>query len=143
MNTASRTYYFYKDRLPKGWSYPLRRSVLDAALQSAGVTTVMFVNYSRLRGGSLKGGRYPWPMRVAFMPDSPSSPTSGKMDITVYAVPSTQRRATELAIESKLAAICNWIRRSESAPLGWRMTEHVVTVEMSDEQARLVDRVDL
>jgi hypothetical protein len=140
MSSESRTYYFHKDRLPKGWSYPLGRSVLDAALQSAGVTTVLFVNYSVIRG-SVKDVRYP-PLRVAFMRDAPPSAASGKVDITVYAVPSSERLPTKLAIESQLGAICSWIRRSETAPLWWRVTEHVVAVEMGDDGARLVDPAD-
>jgi hypothetical protein len=142
MNAGACTYYFHKDRLPKGWSYPLGRSVLDAALESAGITSVIFVHY-KLHRASIQGERYPWLLRVAFLREDPASPVSGKVDITVYAVPSPERRATMFALGHKLAAICDWIRRTETAPSSWRMTEHVVAVEMRDHQARLIERSDL
>lgn len=77
MHAEARMYYFLKDRLPKGWSFPLGRGVLDAALESAGVTSVAFVRY-RLHGGSLRGEQYRWPLRVEFGREEPGSIASAR-----------------------------------------------------------------
>ena len=40
-------YLFSKDKLPKGMSYPLKRSAFDAALQEANVRDLCLVDYLR------------------------------------------------------------------------------------------------
>lgn len=132
-------YFFLKHELPKGWSYPLKRSVLDAALRAASVTSVFSVTY-RLRGGSLQGEPLGCPLLVQFDGDEQHSLASGKVSITVYAVPSDERSSTMAELEAKLAVVCDWIRRAEVAPSTWRMASHELPVEMRDQQARLVER---
>lgn len=41
----------------------------------------------------MRGERYPWPLRVQFDPEALGSSLAGKVSITVYAVPSAERRA--------------------------------------------------
>jgi hypothetical protein len=141
VEARARMYYFVKDRLPKGWSYPLGRGVLDAALESAGVTSVLFVRYM-LYGGSTRGERSPWVLHVQSDPETSRSPGVGSVSITVYAVPSAERHATMVELRANLAAVCDWIKRGETASPSWRMTEHELAVEMRDHEARLVERHD-
>jgi hypothetical protein len=142
MDAKAPAYNFLKDRLPKGWSYPLGRSVLDAGLASAGVTSVMFVRYM-LYGGSLRGEEYRWPLRVQFDREDAACAASGKVSITVCAVRAAERAATRTELEAKLPVICDWIRRAETAAPTWRMAPHILAIEVSDGQARLVEGPDL
>lgn len=134
MDAGPLEYLFAKDKLPEGWSYPLKRSVLDSALKAAGVTEVFGVRYSY--GGGQQRYR---PLRVQFDGDEPRPFGPGTVSITVYAVPSAERRSTMAKLAASLAAVCEWIRRAETAPPGWRMTRHDLTVELHDDQARVIE----
>jgi hypothetical protein len=134
MDAGALEYLFGKDKLPKGWSYPLKRSVLDVALRAAGITSLFSVRYSY--GGGKQRCR---PLRVQFDGDEPRRFGTGTVSITVYAVPSAERRSTMTQLESSLVSVCDWIRRAETAPPTWRMTRHELTVELGDGQARVVE----
>lgn len=134
MDTGPLKYLYGKDKLPRDWSYPLKRSVLDSALKAAGVTEIFSVRYSY--GGGQQRRR---PLRVQFDGDEPRPFGHGTVSITVYAVRSAERRSTMAELEDSLAAVCDWIRRAEMAPPGWRMTAHDLAVELHDDQARVVE----
>ena len=103
-------------------------------MKAAGVTEVFGVRYGY--GGGQQRHR---PLRVQFDGDEPRPFGSGTVSITVYAVPSAERRSTMARLEGSLAAVCEWIRRAETAPPGWRMTRHDLTVELHDDQARVIE----
>jgi hypothetical protein len=130
MDAGTRGYFYGKDKLPEGWSYPLKRSVLDEALESAGVTSVVSVRCHY--GGSP-------PLGVEFTGEEARNLFSGKVSITVRAVPSAERRATMAELESTLAVVCDWIRSAEDAAPTWRMTGHALAVEISDGHAAVVE----
>jgi hypothetical protein len=134
MATEALEYLFGKDKLPNGWSYPLKRSALDVALQAAGVTRLFSVRYSY--GGGEQRSR---PLRVQYDGDEPRRFGAGAASLTVYAVPSAERSSTMAQLESNLAAVCDWIRRAETAPPAWRMTRHELAVELRDGEARVVE----
>lgn len=134
MDGGALDYLFAKDKLPKGWSYPLRRSVLNVALEAAGVTRLFSVRFSY--GGGTQLVR---PLRVQFGGDQPRRLPGGTASITVYAVPSAERRSSMAALESKLAIVCDWIRGAETAPPTWRMFSHELIVELHDGQACVVE----
>jgi hypothetical protein len=134
MEARALKYLYGKDKLPRDWSYPLKRSVLDAALRAAGVTGLFSVRYSY--GGAKQLSR---PLHVQFDGDEPRPFGPGAVSITVYAVPSGERSSVMAQLESSLAAVCNWIRRTETAPPAWRMTRRAVAVEMRHGQARIVE----
>lgn len=61
------------------------------------------------------------------------------MSITVYAVPAAERARTRTELEAQLAAICDWIKRAETAAPTWRMTQHELAAEMRASKAVLVE----
>lgn len=134
MDRGALQYFFGKDKLPEGWSYPLKRSVLDAALRAADVTCVFSVRYSYGRGKQLYR-----PLRVQFDGEELRRSAAGTVNTTVYAVPSAERQPIMTQLESKLAAVCDWIGRAETAPPTWRMKEHVLDVDVRDGRACVVE----
>ncbi len=125
------TYLYSKASLPAGWSYPLKRTVLDAALKAAGVTGVFSVRYSYGDGGQQHR-----PLRVQFDGEDVAE---GKVSITIYAVPSDERRSTMTQLEAMLATVCDWIRNAEVATPTWRMARHSLEVELRNGQARVLE----
>ena len=103
-------YGLSKAKLPKGSSYPLGRTKLDAALEAAGVTTVHVVNYMHRRTGTLVlwsdycgEGRKGWA-------------AAGLARVNVYSVPSAERKAAEQAIlDTGLRRLVDWLVELERA----------------------------
>jgi hypothetical protein len=91
-------YDFSKDRLPKGRSYPLKRSVLDAALKEVGVSDIHFVSY--VRGILNRSGTRQTVMQAHFYGEGGGWFAPGRSSISVHSVPSEER----LAIEGELLA---------------------------------------
>lgn len=121
-------YSFSKDRLPKTLSYPLKRSHLDSALQSAGVyDTVYSVRYV--------GRPYlNMVLHASFTPDRQGHPTvRGKSLITVRAIRSERRHVAEqLLVVEGLPILCRWLTKSRNEGNVWRSTEHTLTFEIKD-----------
>lgn len=141
METRALEYLFRKDRLPTGWSYPLKRSVLDDRLRAAGVTSVWSVRYRRT-GGGVAGAGFATPLRLRFDPEDGRVWGSGQVSIVVYAVPSSLRRPTMTRIEENLAAMCDWILGAQFAAPTWRMTGHELRLEIRDSHARVLEERD-
>jgi hypothetical protein len=117
--------------LPNGWSYPLKRGVLDAALKAAGVTGIFSVRYSY--GGGRQQHR---PLRVQFDGEDVAA---GKVSIAIFAVPAGERWSTMTQLESRLATVCEWIRNAEVAAPTWRMARHSLEVELRDGQVLVLE----
>ena len=116
-------YGFDKDKLPKTLSYPLKRSVLDAALRDANISKISNVYYSIRQSGNVI-------IRVAYCgEDRQGWAGAGKSSITIYAVPSHERQETEAALLAILPSICKWLRNAELAGNVWRGNDHHLDVE--------------
>jgi hypothetical protein len=126
-------YIFEKATLGSGWSYPLKRSVLDAALSSAGVTSVFEV---RFQGGPHK--RIP-PLVVTHVGVAAPYGAAGKVRISVTAVRSVERQAVMSALEAELPTICGWIKAAEAASMTWRDQGHQLVAELHDGQIVLAE----
>jgi hypothetical protein len=128
------SYTFSKDRLPKELSHPLKRSLLDAALRSASVYgTVDFVRYSRRQKGKTV-------LDAHFSPEQYDYSFSGKVIITVSAVPANERHVTEnLLLNQGLPTLCQWLARSQSAGNVWRGSRHSLTFERAGETLKCVE----
>lgn len=99
-----------KDRLPKGQSYALKPSVLEAALTEAGARTPTTL-YQRYHGW--------WQSGVIFRADFYRVEQSGIEALTVIsrALPSEQRAAARRYIESEvIPAFIEWIKWLETLP---------------------------
>lgn len=119
-------YSFSKHKLPKGASYPLKRSALDAALAQANVKDLVFVDY-------LRNQRRDEVMRADYHGNHRrGSFASGKTAVTVYSVPSEQRAAVESCLLNEgVKAIVEWLEKTESAGNTWRSTDHRLVLEFS------------
>jgi len=128
------SYAFSKAKLPKELSYPLKRSLLDAALRSASVYgTVWFVRYSRRQNGKTV-------LDAHFGPELYDYAASGKVMITVWAVPASERRKTEeLLISQGLPSLCRWLARSQSEGNVWRGSRHSLRFELVGEILRCIE----
>lgn len=131
-------YGFHKNPIPSGWSYPLKRSVLDAALVEAGLTEIFTVSYI-VFVGSMQGQRYSRLMDVVWNGLAGSNFASGLFSITVGAIPAAERHVTSQALESALPDICAWMQRALESPPTWRDTDRTLNIEVHDGVARLVD----
>jgi hypothetical protein len=128
-------YTFSKDKLPKELSYPLKRSLLDAALRAASVyETVWFVRYFKRRNGNTVLDAY-------FSPEQGGYATSGKVVVTVWSVPAKERKETEnLVLNQGLPSLCRWLAQSRSEGNVWRGSGHSLTFECADGTLRCAEQ---
>lgn len=126
-------YSFHKDKLPQALSYPLKRSLLDAALQSSSVyETISYVHYS--------GRQYRnTVLRAHFHPEQYSYAASGKVMLTVWAVPRSERKITEeLLVLDGLSLLCKWLAKTKLEGNSWRGFGHIIDFERSGTTSRVV-----
>ena len=128
-------YTFSKDKLPRELSYPLKRSQLDDALRAASVyATVWFVRYlGRPNGNTV--------LDAHFEPEQTGYASSGKVMITVWAVPAEQRKESEnLVLDQSLPSLCQWIAKSQFEGNVWRGSGHSLTFECTGKTLRRTER---
>jgi hypothetical protein len=122
------SYSFSKDKIGRKLGYPLKRSLLDAALRSASVyATVYSVRYLAHQNSSVV-------LDASFVPEWRGHPTvRGRSLITVWAVPSEQRNAAEqLLVAEAFPILCRWLLKTQTEGNVWRGTEHMLTFEIQD-----------
>ena len=119
-------YGFSKDKLPKGLSYPLKRSQLDSALRAASV-------YGAVYSVRYLARRSPVVLDAQFVPLGRQVHPSvvGRSLITVWAVLSTTRHHLEQQILTMaLPQLCDWLARSQTEGSAWRSLPHSVAFEL-------------
>jgi hypothetical protein len=119
-------YGFSKDKIGRQLGYPRKRSLLDSALHSASVYTAVYsVRYLGHRNSNVV-------LDASFTPEWRGHPTvRGRCLITVWAVPSQQRHATEqLLVAEGLPILCRWLARTQSEGNAWRGSEHMLNFEI-------------
>lgn len=104
-------YGFDRAKLPNGLSYPLRRSLLDQALETAGIARIHVVYYLLRKAGSLVlSADYSGEKEMR------GWAAAGMSAITVCAVPSDQRQAIEQQIlDVGLPRLIKWLSDIEQA----------------------------
>jgi hypothetical protein len=118
-------YSFSKSKIPRGLSYPLKRSLLDAGLVSSSISQVFHVFYNMRHGSNIV-------MRADFMGEGHGFPpfSAGKSSLTVYAVPSQEKHAIEtLLVKEGLPRVCTWLQRVEQEGNRWRAKNHSLVLE--------------
>jgi hypothetical protein len=117
------TYAFDRTKIPGTLAFPLKRSVVDGALQGAGVERLAVLYFSMRQRGDIV-------MRAIFNGEhKKGAQGAGKATLHLYAVPSAERRSTEAAlVNGALAQVCAWLRRSELEGNTWREADHVLEV---------------
>ena len=105
------TYHFSKSRIPRGLSYPLKRSVLDAALDNAGIDSLANVYYSL-------GQRGEGPTVSAEYTSETARgwAHAGFVSLFVHAVPSPNLKEVRDALESVvLPRLLTWLKELQAA----------------------------
>jgi len=128
-------YAFSRNKLPKALSYPLKRSLLDAALRSACVyEMVWFVRYLGRQNGTTV-------LDAHFSPEQYSYAASGKVLINVWAVPANERKACEeLLLKEGLALLCRWLVKAQAEANAWRGFGHSVAFQRIGEELRYIEQ---
>jgi len=115
-------YHFSKDNLPKGLSYPLKRSVLDAALADGQIAGLLGVSYRRssLKPDSDTTTRRNIVLRADYCGESRCTwAVRGGMHLYVYAIVSRDRKNIEVPLVGiVLPKLVAWLRELETAPPG-------------------------
>ena len=118
-------YWFSKDKIPRTLSYPLKRSVLDKALERASVKgDVYSVRYLGHQNRTTV-------LSSLFSPEPHPYHGAGKSLITVWAVaPQQRRQAEQVLVADGLPLLCNWLLRAERAGNVWRSTGHELRLDI-------------
>jgi hypothetical protein len=120
---AGLQYSFSKAKIPRGSSYPLRRSLLDAALVSSSVTEVFHVFYFMRHSGNIV-------MRADFLGEGYGFTLGGRISVTLYSVPSREKHQIEALLKTEgLPRVCAWLQRVQQAGNAWRAKNHSIVLE--------------
>ena len=121
-------YGFSKSKIPKGMSYPLKRSMLDAALDEAGIFRLHMVYYFLRQSGQNV-------MRADYAGESRQAAAAGRSSVTVYAVPSDERKQTEsLILATGLPRVCQWLKNIENGGDGLRSKDRHLVIEYAGDK---------
>lgn len=121
-------YGFTKNKVPKGFSYPLKRSLLDKTFEEYEVSQIFVVYYSLRTGGDIV-------IRADYQGEGKQNFATGKTSVTVYAVPSEERKTTEdLLIEQGLSVLMKWIKNVENSDEGFRIKDRHFVMECKNNE---------
>ncbi|HEV7676189.1 MAG TPA: hypothetical protein VGQ12_16785 [Candidatus Angelobacter sp.] len=132
---SAQQYSFSKSKIPRNLSYPLKRSLLDAALGNSSIDQVAFVFYGMRHSGNIV-------MRADFLGEGHgrSMFSVGKNSITLYAVPSIEKHRIETAlIMEGLPRVCAWLQRVQQAGNAWRAKNHSIVLEFAAGTLKISD----
>jgi hypothetical protein len=123
-------YAFSKDKLPESFSYPLKRSLLDSALNNWRVGSAVYsVRYLYGRG------RAPFVLDVLFSPEGVKAhpSVSGRSLITVWAVRKDERKSCEqILVAEGLPILCQWLARACQEGNVWRSMGHQLSFSFAE-----------
>ena len=107
-------YDFHKWKIPKGLSYPIKRSVLDKILEDSKTNRIKWVSFS-------SGQRENIVLWANFIGEGHKTSTVGNIGLYIYAVPSDERKEMEeFLLEKGFPKLVEWLKKVESAGEGWR-----------------------
>ncbi|MCW2961738.1 MAG: hypothetical protein JWM90_2125 [Thermoleophilia bacterium] len=141
MNNSETThaYSFSKQTAPKGWSHPLKRSLLDAALKDAGLyESIAAVSFQRAGGRDFYGDDIPL-VAVHWWGTAQASYT-GMFSLSVSAVAAPERQSVAAALESVLLEVFGWMARTLASPPSWQDANHYACVVLADGHPRFEER---
>jgi hypothetical protein len=119
-------YDYGRGGLPKGFSYPLRRTELDAALDAAGITRVSEVQLRRPLAG--------WIFWAEYVGEGTwYAPRRGKVRLTLFGVPSTRRAQIAAWFRAEgLPTLTAWCAHLDQKGQGWSLLDHALYAEITD-----------
>jgi hypothetical protein len=123
-------YSFRKDELPRGYSYPLKRGLLDEWLDEAELTRIDSVSYRfNLKSDNLiLQGNYFGEAHKGWV-------GAGLSSIWLWAVRSEERKVIEtVLVNEALPALIVWLRKAEQEGNVWRATSRHIDFRFRDTQ---------
>lgn len=132
-------YSFSKQAAPKGWSHPLKRSLLDAALKEADLyESIAAVSFHRAGVSDFNGDDIPL-VTIHWWGAAQASYT-GMFSLSVATVEASERRSVATALESVLPEVLAWMARTLASPPSWQDANHYACVDFADGQAKFEER---
>jgi hypothetical protein len=119
-------YGFSKEKLPRTLSYPLKRSLLDAALQSASVYTAVYsVMYVGRHNEKIL-------LDAFHTAEQSTSFSAGRVLIRIWAVPRSERHRTEqMLLTDGMLKLCHWLTKLETEGNVWRGVDHRLILQIN------------
>jgi hypothetical protein len=134
-SAISELYWFSKEKLPRGFSYPLKRSSLDSALRANSVYDAVYsVRYLFAHHGAASV------LDAQFVPFGRGvhPRVVGRSLITLQAVPSKDRlRVEEQILTTALPLLCDWLAQTQTKGNSWRGMPHVFAFQLAGEKCML------
>lgn len=119
-------YDFHKWKIPKGLSYPIKRSILDKILEDSGTKRIKWISFS----SSQRENIILW---ANFVGEGQKTPTVGSVGLYIYAVPSEERKQTEeVLIKQGFPKLIKWLNKIETAGEGWRSKTRLFETRLKD-----------
>jgi hypothetical protein len=123
-------YSFSKNKIPRGYSYPLKRSLLDECLDEAELTKIAIVHYCfNLKSDNLI-------LRGAYSGEAHKGwAGAGLSSIWLWAVRSEERKVIEAVLANEaLPALIDWLRKAGQEGNVWRAISHQIDFRYKDAQ---------
>jgi hypothetical protein len=123
-------YSFSKDKLPRGYSYPLKRGLLDERLDEAELIKIAGVYYCfNLKSDNLV-------LRGDYFGEAHKGwAGAGLSSIWLWAVRSEERKVIEtVLVNEALPALIVWLRKAEQEGNVWRATSRHIDFRFRDTQ---------
>lgn len=119
-------YDFLKSKIPKGLSYPIKRSVLDKILENSGTNRIKNISFSI-------SGRDDIILWANFVGEGHKISSAGEVGLYPCAVPSIERKQTEeLLIKQGFLKFVKWLKKIETAGEGWRSKTRLFEIRIKD-----------
>ncbi|MHA7305691.1 hypothetical protein ACX80E_10660 [Arthrobacter sp. TMN-49] len=118
---------YERDKLPKGWAYPLGRDELSAALVSAGVrlSSLDFSRSDRIKSAHLYVMQVYWPSDAQANYFGLRDHESNPLTMSLRAVPSELRQEIGRQLrDGWLDEAIKWVKQAPSKGNAWTATEH-------------------
>jgi hypothetical protein len=131
---AALKYRFLKARLPRGFTFPLKRNSLDHALAVHNIRGLWLVSLGEPlpRDPDLLIVAYYHGEAAAARGTPEHLDNAGTTSVHFYAVPLAERSRIEHAIvDEALPSLCAWLRRAESEGNTWRAMNHRVDFRLN------------
>ncbi len=121
-------YKLHKDKIGKGHAWPMKRTMLDAALDKHGVFDIASVSYIRSHPHAILFRGDDEQDRVVMRTKYSSTHDvfhPGMFHLYIYSVPYDQRiQIRHLALGNILPRVMQWIREIRNSTATWRDLDH-------------------
>jgi hypothetical protein len=118
-------YFLHKDKIGKGHTWPIKRTMLDAALTKYKIHDVATVSYVRVAQNVLKSKSTDRVIIQATYTSDHDKFHPGKFHIYIYSIPYDDRiQIRQLATLNVLPRVMRWLKESQSKNPTWKDQDH-------------------